>query len=192
MFKKTILTLMLIFALVLIGADDSNAIDDVGFGGGSILIMEKGKTSEFGSYITGRFPLGINSKSITQINQHAADTNITFEVVADFMVVHSDFDFSKYKETEAEVGLLKIRKTLGFWSSYLEGGVTAWMQRVTSPDENNSNVTRDGYYAGFGIKPFGMKALKVEDVIFKMGAHVIPITDGPDLYAFQLGFSLLL
>lgn len=190
-----LIAVVLVCVLILSGS--SFAISDVGFGGGGMLFLEDGKKPSFGYLVTGRFPWGINSKSI-DINAGKvvtsgqetietiidADTTITFEVVTEVAAVYSNFKFDDYQELEGELLTTKVRKSLGFLNSYLEGGVTVWNLIAASKVSDEKNTIADGYYFGFNLQP-------LNGVQVNLGGHAIPRTVKPSTFALQFGFSLI-
>lgn len=183
--KRFIAITCMVTCMLLTGAGDTNAIEDVGVGIGGMLFTGSGQDAEFGYYVKGRFPWGINSKDITKgVNQYVkADTNITFEIVTEPMVVYSNYNLGGYGETEADVLINKVRKSMGFWGSYLELGSTIWHERATSTAGEQKNTTKDGYFVGYTAEP--IDKLKIE-----LGAFSIK-TDEKASYAFNFGFSFL-
>jgi len=174
--------------LIFVFTGSASAISDVGFGGGSMFIMEKGKHPSFGYLIKGRFPWGVNSKSISSTTNASgvvvSDTTVTFEVLTEAITVYSNFKFDKYQELEGELIVTKVRKSLGVLSSYFEAGVTLWHLRATSEESTIKDGVADGYYVGYNIQP-------ISGLQLNTGGHIIPRNGEASTFAVQFDFSLI-
>lgn len=178
---KILFSLTLVLALLFsVGANQTKALEGVGFGAGTIVLMEQGKHPELGVLIKARFPWGVNSKDMQQTTQEIVDTTITFEVLTEVYVIHSAFSAAGQPELEGELIINKIRKTLGIWALYGEAGISIWNIHNSGGD----NIVRDGYY-------FGTGALIGSSFKFELGAHLVPVSGASDMYGIQAGLELL-
>jgi hypothetical protein len=160
---------LIICAMMLVGP--VMAIDNVAGGAGAFVIMQKGFNPTFAYAVKTSIPTYTFRTSAPTSDSLISKPDPTLFAITEVSYVYSEFDVEGRGEMEAQLGVEKLRKTLGFAEMYIDFGATVW--RFVSTNE--SNVIRTGYCTGFGIEP--ISGLNVDAI-----GHVIPITDGPDMF----------
>ena len=175
---KKLLTGILVVALTLgcFGTQYVKAVDNIEVNAGYHIFASNGNKPENGYSFNLTIPTGVDMKSITEINQYKADTTYTLQWLTEASIIYSPYEVNnEITEVESKVASTFIRKTTGFWTMFVDGGLTV----LDFSNSIGDNKTLDGYYFGVGAKPY-------KDLRVKLGASVLPITDEPNLFIFGL------
>lgn len=180
--KKILTVLSLVLLMVGFMVTDSNAVSNVEFTGGYYYFATKGVTPETGYSFKLTIPTGVDMKDIKAVNQYRADTVYTLQWMTEVESIFSNFDVNdKITEIESKVVSTYIRKSIGFWTLFVDGGITYW----DIPNSLGDNVNYEGYYVGLGANP-------ILDFKTKFGAYVLNQGAGqPRLFVFGLNLGYM-
>ena len=186
-----ILDLLIICFTLVLGAGSSTvmAVDNIEFSGGYYYFASKGVTPEMGYSLKLTIPTGIDMKTLTGVSERlvTVENNViivedstydyTLQWMADAETIFSNYSVGgTIQEVESKIVSTYVRKTVGFWTMFVDGGVTYW----DIPNSLGSNTSFEGYYVGLGIKPVMQFRTKFGAYILNQGA------DEPRLFVFGL------